>query len=179
MPLLALSALLLLLFVSQLFTRRNNTLLTRIESSFVPALELGHDLERTLIDIQRSMQDAVAAADKDELALADTFYNEFLQLFEEGRANTFFEAENLDALVVVLAKLRNGHGVAPPRLEHRPRRVGHLDPLLAAERVRGPGVGPVPAIDQGGDVDLVGRPRGASSVGLGIQDLGLSVDAQE
>ncbi len=98
MLLLALSALLLLFFVSQVFTGRNNELLTHIETSFVPALELSHALEKTLTDIQRSMQDAVAAADEDELAIAETFYTEFLQLFENGRTNPFFEAGHLDAL---------------------------------------------------------------------------------
>jgi PAS domain S-box-containing protein len=98
MSLLEISALLLLFFVSQIFMERNTTLLSHIENSFVPALELGRDLEQMLTEIQRSMQDAVGAADKDAFPTIDTLYNKFLQLFEKGQTNPFFEAKKLDPL---------------------------------------------------------------------------------
>ena len=98
-PFLALSAFFLLLFVSQLFMGRNNALLSEIEQSFVPALELSHDLERTLTDLQRGMQDAVAAADEEELSLAHTHYEHILILFEQVRTNSFFEQDQLAALI--------------------------------------------------------------------------------
>ncbi|MDY0091291.1 MAG: response regulator [Candidatus Vecturithrix sp.] len=97
-PFLALSAFFLLLFVSQLFMGRNNALLSEIEQSFVPALELSHDLERTLMDLQRSMQDAVASSDEEELSLANMYYEHILNLFEQVRTNSFFEQEQLTAL---------------------------------------------------------------------------------
>ncbi len=97
-PFLALSAFFLLLFVSQLFMGRNNALLSEIEQSFVPALELSHDLERTLMDLQRSMQDAVASSDEEELSLANTYYEHILNLFEQVRTNSFSEQEQLTAL---------------------------------------------------------------------------------
>ncbi|GAK58845.1 putative signal transduction histidine kinase [Candidatus Vecturithrix granuli] len=99
MPFLAIIAFLLLLFVSQLFMGRNNALLSEIEQSFVPALELSHDLERTLTDLQRSMQDAVAAADEEELSFANTSYEHILTLFEKVRTNSFFAQDQLTALI--------------------------------------------------------------------------------
>jgi len=98
MPLLALLALGLLLFISQMFMGRNNRLLTGIERSFVPALDLCRNLENMLTELQRGMQDAVAAADLEELATVDTFYLNFLQLLEQGQANPFFQNAQLVAL---------------------------------------------------------------------------------
>ena len=98
MPLLAIVALFLLLFVSQFFTERNNKLLAQIQVNFVPALELGRDLEKTLTNIQRTLQDAVSAAEEEELTTADTYYQEFLKLFERGQRNPYFKTEHLNAL---------------------------------------------------------------------------------
>ncbi len=91
-------ALLLLFFVSQFFMERNTTLLAYIENSFVPALELGRDLEQMLTEIQRNMQDAVTTADEEVFSVVDSLHNEFLHLFEQGRTNPFFEAKKLDQL---------------------------------------------------------------------------------
>lgn len=98
LPFLAVIALLLSLFVTQFFGNRNSTLLTQLEAEFASALELGYNLEKTLTEIQRSMQDAVAAADQDEFEATNALVNEFLQLLEEGYKNSFFSAENLKLL---------------------------------------------------------------------------------
>ncbi len=98
MLVLEISALLLLFFVSQFFMQRNTTLLAHIETGFVPALEVGRDLEQMLTEIQRSMQDAVATTDQEALSSVDILHNEFLHLFEQGRTNPFFEAKKLDQL---------------------------------------------------------------------------------
>ncbi len=98
LPCFALGALLLLFLVSQFFMERNTALLAHIESSFVPALEVGRDLAQRLTEIQRSMQDAVAAADEERLFKADSLYDEFLQLFERGQKNPFFNAKKLEQL---------------------------------------------------------------------------------
>lgn len=96
--LLEIGALLLLFLVSQFFMKRNTALLAHIEGGFVPALEVGRDLEQKLTEIQRCMQDAVAAADEERLFNADTLYNEFLQLFTRGQQNPFFESKKLEQL---------------------------------------------------------------------------------
>ncbi len=98
LPLLAVVALLLLLFVTQFFGQRNYTLFTQLEAGFAPALELGYDLEKTLTDIQRSMQDAVAAADEEEFEQTNVLAENFLQLLDKGDQNPFFKTENLQLL---------------------------------------------------------------------------------
>lgn len=98
MPLLALGTLFLLFFVSRFFMQQNDELLLRVKSNFVPALELGWELEKTLTALQHGLQDAVNTADEEELEMADTLYEGFLSLFETGVSNPSFEQESLQHL---------------------------------------------------------------------------------
>ena len=72
MPLLAIGALCLLLFVTQYFSKKHLSLLTQIESGTIPVLEWSYNLDSQLNMIQRGMQDAVTMADPDKLITLDT-----------------------------------------------------------------------------------------------------------
>ena len=96
--LLEIIALFLLFFVSQFFMERNTDLLSEIESNFVPALELGRDMEQMLIEIQRTMQYAVAASDEDSFKTSDQLYKNLIRLFDKGDENSFFKMKGLNLL---------------------------------------------------------------------------------
>ena len=95
MPGLVIIVLLGLLFVTQFFNERNTVLLSQIESGFVPALEWAYNLEGKLIAFQRSIQDAVAAANEEELVTGDALAAEFLELLREGQKFPVVETEDI------------------------------------------------------------------------------------
>jgi methyl-accepting chemotaxis protein len=98
LPSLAAAAFLLMLFLSQFLGAKNEMFLTRIELGYAPALEISRDLEKTLQEIQRGMQDAAAAADAELLTETDALRDHFLKRLEEGRNNVTIEAKDLDEL---------------------------------------------------------------------------------
>lgn len=98
MSLLGIGSLFLLLLVSQFFMKRNTDILIQVENTYVPTLKVVRDMENMLTEIQRCMQDAVAAADEEKISKADILYDEFLQLFESGAENRFFKTKKLDRL---------------------------------------------------------------------------------
>jgi CheY-like chemotaxis protein len=95
MPGLVIIVLLGLLFVTQFFNERNTVLLSQIESGFVPALEWAYNLEGKLTAFQRSIQDAVAAADEEELVTGDALAAEFLELLREGQKFSIVGTEDI------------------------------------------------------------------------------------
>ncbi len=95
MPILAIIALLLLLFVTQYFSKQNAHLLHQVESGLVPVLEWTYSLETLLTTIQRTLQDAVAAEDEDELAKADDLADQFITLIQEGEQFSGLSAEDV------------------------------------------------------------------------------------
>jgi methyl-accepting chemotaxis protein len=72
--------------------------LTRIEVGYAPSLQTSWELERQVTDLQRTMQDAVAAGDLDMLRQADTTRQAFLANLEAARANPVLSAAELDSL---------------------------------------------------------------------------------
>jgi len=98
LPSLAASAFLLILLVTWVLGSRNESLLTRIEDGFAPALELSRDLERMLESLQRGMQDAVAAQDVNNLAEADNLRQAFVARLDDERDNPVIDVSELDSI---------------------------------------------------------------------------------
>ncbi len=71
LALLAALALLLVLLVVRSGSRANDRLMQDIESGYFPALELGQELGEKLTGVQRSLDDAVATGNSDDLAESD------------------------------------------------------------------------------------------------------------
>jgi methyl-accepting chemotaxis protein len=93
MPLLAAAAFLLILILTQIGRNAEEDVMTKIQTSYFPALELSRDLEVILADIQRDLQDAVAAADMEALRRIDKERAMFLARVQEGRAQISIGAE--------------------------------------------------------------------------------------
>ncbi len=91
-----LSVLSLLLISGQ----RTQLLLERIEDREVPALNLRRDLEATLAEYQRSLQDTAATEDLDGLAIADQHRDTFLTTLERGKTNEALQPELLESLSI-------------------------------------------------------------------------------
>jgi len=98
LPVIVTFALLLLLGVTYSSGKRNERLLLEFEIGLAPALELSRDLQGLLADLQRSLQDAVAMEDGDQLTSADELTHRILARVEKGRKNATNEGTNLDEL---------------------------------------------------------------------------------
>jgi PAS domain S-box-containing protein len=98
MPALALLAFSVLLFVNETTGRRNRALMTQIRTGYVPAVIASREIDRTLQDIERRLQQAVANSDPRGLAEADVLRERVLQQIESGRRNPAFDPADLDAL---------------------------------------------------------------------------------
>ena len=93
-----------IIVMSNYFFRYNNEqLISEIETGYVSALELSRDLEETLLSLQYAMQNAVAAADEDELVIADSLYKVFLLQLNTGRMNPTISEEILNRMEKDLA----------------------------------------------------------------------------
>jgi methyl-accepting chemotaxis protein len=86
MPLLAAAAFLLILILTQIGRNAEEDVMTQIQTSYFPALELSRDLETILTEIQRDLQDAVAAAEMETLRHVDEERAKFLARVQEGRS---------------------------------------------------------------------------------------------
>jgi PAS domain S-box-containing protein len=98
MPALALVAFAVLFFVNETQGRRNRALMTQIRTGYVPAVIVSREIDRTLQDIERRLQQAVATSDPRGLAEADVLRDRVLQQIESGRTNPAFDPADLDAL---------------------------------------------------------------------------------
>jgi len=68
--------------------RKTNRLLVTVQRSSVPSLKMAIELRQHLATLQRAMQDAVAAADKDRLTEADAAREAFLSTIRGGLASS-------------------------------------------------------------------------------------------
>ncbi|MCG3115821.1 MAG: methyl-accepting chemotaxis protein [Candidatus Manganitrophus sp. SA1] len=93
MPSLATAAFLLILFFTQLGRNADEDLMTQIENEYFPALELSRDLETVLANIQRSLQDAVAADEMEMVEKADALRDTFLNRLRGGKEGIRSAAE--------------------------------------------------------------------------------------
>ncbi len=98
LPALAALGYLAILVVSVSLGNRSGRLLDRIEVGYAPSLELSRDLEQTLTAMQRSMQDAVVAADRDGLGTSDSLRDVFLGRLDGQQSNPVVEAGELERL---------------------------------------------------------------------------------
>jgi methyl-accepting chemotaxis protein len=78
--------------------RRSAERLRRIEVGYAPSLATSWELDRQLTELQRVMQDAVAAADPEMLDQAETARAAFLDQLDSARANPVLVGAELDAL---------------------------------------------------------------------------------
>jgi methyl-accepting chemotaxis protein len=98
LPSMATVFLLLILAVAGYLGAHTSDLLGRIENGYTPAVALNRDLEGFLADVQRKLQEAVAAEDLDALARVDSSREQFLAGLETARANPVYQAERLASL---------------------------------------------------------------------------------
>lgn len=77
LPAFAAMGALIILVVAQVLGRRSEVELLRIEEGQQPSLEVSRSLETALSDMQRGLQDAVAAQDVDALTVADSLVGEY------------------------------------------------------------------------------------------------------
>ena len=98
MPALAALGFLLVLLILETLGSRNDKLLGDIESGYFPAYEASDRLEETLSEIQRGLQDAVAASDRGLLAETDGLRDRFLVILGEASGNPTIEPARLQAI---------------------------------------------------------------------------------
>ncbi len=75
----------LVLLVNLAFGVLNERQLRRIQLGYYPSVEASRTLQETLASVQRTMQDAVAAADVERLNEADSLRNRFLEVLDASR----------------------------------------------------------------------------------------------
>ncbi len=98
LPGIATAAFAVTLIATIVLGQRDSALLERVEKGHYPALLASRDLEVDLAAMQRSLQDAVAAADADALAKTDALRDEIQKKLDAERANPTLEAQRVDAL---------------------------------------------------------------------------------
>ena len=98
MPLIAAVVLGLIFLTTWATVSRNDRLAGLIENGYFPASELTRDLGEILADIQRGLQDAVAAKDPEMMREVDALRDRFLERVEEGKTNSTLGPEEMDRL---------------------------------------------------------------------------------
>jgi methyl-accepting chemotaxis protein len=98
LPSLATVAFLVILILVRFGRVENEQLMTEIESGHMPAVETAGELLSVLEDIQRALQDSVAAADESLLTEADVLRDRMLDRFEQGAENPVLPAERVSEL---------------------------------------------------------------------------------
>lgn len=98
MPVLAAGGFIAILVAAATVTWQNGRLMSRIEEGYFPAVEQSRDLNELLDDLQRSLQDAVSAADPELLADTDQLARTFRRRIEEADENPVFREDTLEAL---------------------------------------------------------------------------------
>jgi hypothetical protein len=85
MPALAGVSFLAVLVINEVTGPANSRLISAIEREYLPALDLRRAVKSLLLDVQRSLQDAVAAADPDGVKAADDLSAQLLARLRGGR----------------------------------------------------------------------------------------------
>lgn len=98
MPALAVVALLLVFVVVQITRSANEDLSNRIETGYVPAVNMSQGLIQVLAELQRGLQDAVASADPSILEETDALQREFLSVVDSASDNVTLDAGRVEAL---------------------------------------------------------------------------------
>lgn len=133
MPGMAAFAFVVLFALSWLGNYRSERLLSRIETGYVPALELGIGLTDSLARLQRALQDAVAATDDTLLADADAVKDDMARRLQSARKSATLDTKNLEELE---AALETYHALARSTSLAMIERKGGADLTASLERMR-------------------------------------------
>jgi methyl-accepting chemotaxis protein len=98
LPAVAAVGFLLTLLVTMVLGGRTAERLRLAESGYGPSLEMSRNLELTLSQIQRGLQDAVAASNADFATDVDPLKQEFLQTLAQGKTNPVVNQAELTQL---------------------------------------------------------------------------------
>jgi signal transduction histidine kinase/CheY-like chemotaxis protein/HPt (histidine-containing phosphotransfer) domain-containing protein len=98
LPSVSILALIVLVGLTYSFGRRNEALLVGIETGFVPARALSSELQELLREVQRTLQDAVAAEDTRQLGDSDRLRARFSSQLGEAKASGVIDPARADAL---------------------------------------------------------------------------------
>lgn len=98
MPALVGVSFLVVLAINEVTGTANAKLMGGIQGGYLPALELSRRAETALADVQRSLQDAVAAAGHDQLRKADSLGATLLADVRVGRTNPVFRPGEIASL---------------------------------------------------------------------------------
>jgi hypothetical protein len=98
MPALAGVSFLGALLINEVTGSANAKLIGAIQRDYLPALELSRGVRTALFDIQRSLQDAVSAAELEDIAKADADGEQLLALLRTGRTNPAFRPGEIAGL---------------------------------------------------------------------------------
>lgn len=101
-----------LLLATVLAGARAHDRLASIENGYYPALEMTRSLDRMLTGLQRTLQDAVAAANPEGLVEADSLHDAFLTILEQGLRNPVMDSEERAELQALHAGMRDYWSVA-------------------------------------------------------------------
>lgn len=92
LPVLAGVAFVIVFAVSLWFSVRNQRLLTLVETGYYPAVANSERLNQTLSQLERTLQDSVAAADAAAIGQADQVRDRFIAQLDTARANPVVDA---------------------------------------------------------------------------------------
>ena len=98
LPVIATLSFLVVIGVSLILGNRSAALLSEIEDGHYPAVALNRDLEDTLSEVQRGLQDAVAAEDAGKLGSIDALRDQFLAQIANVRELSVVEEQSIDRL---------------------------------------------------------------------------------
>jgi PAS domain S-box-containing protein len=98
MPALAGLSFLVVLAINEVTGTANAKLMLEIQKGYLPALELSRGAETALVDVQRSLHDAVAAHDEYELQKAEALSAGLLASLRLGRTNPAFHPGEIASL---------------------------------------------------------------------------------
>ncbi len=88
------------LLVAWVLGARNTTLHNAIETGYAPALLLSVELEKTLVSIERGLQEAAVTEDADVFLETDALRRQFLALVDRARDNSVMDVRKLGAIDV-------------------------------------------------------------------------------
>jgi methyl-accepting chemotaxis protein len=119
LPLLAAVSYALIFVINGYLGAQNAAVLASIESGYVPEVALSNELRRTIENIQRTLQDAVAAEDMDAIVRADAMHSRFDQMLATGRQLPIASAAGYDELERLSTRF---YSLARATTEHLVRR---------------------------------------------------------
>lgn len=95
LPLMALAAFVLIFITNRIISNETSKLIDDIEKGYEPMLRQSSELENTLAQIQRQLQDAVAAADQGSINEAENLSRQFIALADEAVKNRIADKNSL------------------------------------------------------------------------------------